>query len=94
MQLAEGLGPVHDVSEGRSGFHRYGMLVLLHGLLLSLAVSEVGIHASRVSQVKGKITKLVSWILNADIAQLTSATVVTDRGGCQGSPPALPREVR
>ncbi len=70
MQLAEGLGPVHDVSEARSGSHRYGMLVLLHGLLLSLAVSEGRIHAHRVSQVKGKITKLFSWILNEAIAQL------------------------
>ena len=58
MQAAKGLLPEHDVSEGRCGSHRYGMLVLLHGLLLSLAASEVGIHASRVSHLKGKITKL------------------------------------
>ena len=70
MQLAEDLGPVHDVSEARSGSHRYDMLVLLHGLLLSLAVSEGRIHAYRVSQVKGKITKLFSWILSEAIAQL------------------------
>jgi hypothetical protein len=55
------------------------MLVLLHGPLLSLAVSEGDIHAYRVSQVKEKITKLFSWILNVDIAQLKSATVVLQK---------------
>jgi hypothetical protein len=58
MQAAKGLLPVHDVSEGRCGSERYGMLVLLHGLLLSLVVSEVSIHAYSVSHVKRKITKL------------------------------------
>jgi hypothetical protein len=42
MQPAKGLLPLHDVSECRSGSERYGMLVLRHGLLLSLAVSEGG----------------------------------------------------
>ena len=78
MQLSEGLFPVDDVSERRSGSHRYGMLLELHGLLLSLAVSEDGIHMYRVSQVKEKITKFFSWGLKRVIAQFTSATVVTD----------------
>jgi hypothetical protein len=58
MQLAEGLDPLHDISERRSGSDRYGLLLGLHGLLLPLAVSEMGIHTSRVSKVKEKITKL------------------------------------
>jgi len=37
--MAEGLDPVHDVSERRSGSDRYGLLLGLHGLLFSLAVS-------------------------------------------------------
>lgn len=76
MQLFEGLGPLHDVSERRAGSPRYGMLVGLHGLLLSLAVSEVGILMYRVSQVKEKISKFFSWGLKRIIAQFTSATVV------------------
>jgi len=36
------------------------MLLGFQCLLLSLAVSEVGIHIYRVSQVKEKITKLFS----------------------------------
>ena len=76
MQLSEGLFPLDDVSERRSGSHRYGMLLELHGLLLSLAVSEGGIHMYRVSQVKEKITKFFSWGLKRFIAQFTSATVV------------------
>ena len=66
MQLSEGLFPLYNVSERRSGSHRYGMLVELHGLLLSLAVSEGGIHMYRVSHVKEKITKLFSWSLNRE----------------------------
>jgi hypothetical protein len=76
MQLAEGLYPVYDVSERRSGSERYGLLLGLHGLLLSLVVSEGTIHTDRVSQVREKITKLVSWDLKSIIAQFTSATVV------------------
>jgi hypothetical protein len=53
------------------------MLVLLHGLLLSLVVSEVSIHAYRVSQVKRKITKLFYGFLKKKILlSLESATVV------------------
>jgi hypothetical protein len=58
MQAAKGLLSVHDVSEGRCGSQRYGKLVLLHDLLLSLVVSVVAIHAYRVSQVKREMTKL------------------------------------
>jgi hypothetical protein len=76
MQLAEGLYPVYDVSERRSGSERYGLLLGLHGLLLSLVVSEGTIHTDRVSHVREKITKLVSWGLKSSIAQFTSATVV------------------
>ena len=76
MQLAKGLDPLHDLSEHRSGSHRYAMLMGLHGLLLSLAVSEVGIHTYRVSHVKEKITKVFLGGLHEGIAQLISATVV------------------
>ena len=77
MQLAEGLYPVRDVSEHRSGSGRYGMLLGLHGLLLSHAVSVVDVHTYRVSQLKEKITKLFSWGLKSIITQFTSATVVS-----------------
>jgi len=59
------------------------MLVGLHGLLLSLTISEVGIHIYRVSHVKGKITKLFSWDLKKIIAQFTSATIVQPHVGCE-----------
>jgi hypothetical protein len=70
MQLAESLCPVHEVSERRSGSYRYAMLLGLHGLLLSLAVSEGGIHTYRVSQVNQKITKCFSEVLLECIVQL------------------------
>jgi hypothetical protein len=53
------------------------MLLGLHGLLLSHAVSEMGMHTYRVSHVKEKITKLFSWVLNEGFDQLKSATVMS-----------------
>jgi hypothetical protein len=80
MQLAEGLGPVHDSSERRAGSHRYAMLRGLHDLLLSLVVSGGGIHPYRVSYVTEKITKHFSGDLYKIIAQFKWASVVHEAG--------------
>ena len=85
MQLAESLCPVHEVSERRSGSYRYGMLLGLHGLLLSLAVSEGGIHTYRVSQVNQKITKCFSEVLLGSIVQLKKCNCSASR-----HPPIFP----
>jgi hypothetical protein len=62
------------------------MLVVLHGLLLSPVVSEVGIHASRVSQVKRKITKLFYGVFKKRILlSLESATVVRRKRESSGN---------
>ncbi len=58
MQTGEGLCPAHDFVGGRLGSVEGGMLVWLHGLLLSYGVSEGCIRMYRVSHMKEKIMKL------------------------------------
>jgi hypothetical protein len=61
------------------------MLVGLHGLLLSLAVSEGGIHTYRVSQVNQKTTKCFSEVLLGSIVQLKKCNC-SDEVNRQGFP--------
>jgi len=60
IQSVEGLSPVHNVSERRSGSLLYGLLLGLHGLPLTHAVFDSDMHPNSVSHVKERITKLFS----------------------------------
>ena len=77
MQTKKGLDPTANIGSGRLGFSTYGILVLLHFLLLLDVRSDYRICTYRLSHL-GEENMLLFSAFQALMVGLKSATVVAN----------------